>query len=93
MLRILLTVVLPILLPLLLYIGYVSIMRRRAELAGEESPPPWQEGPWPWLIFGGLALVAAILVTLRLTTGVPPGTKIEAPRLVDGKVVPSHVAE
>ncbi len=34
MLRILLTIVLPVLLPLLLYLGYVKIMRLRAEAAG-----------------------------------------------------------
>jgi hypothetical protein len=91
--RILLTIVLPVALPLLLYIGYVTILRSRAQAAGEKASPDWQEGPWLWLLLGGAGLALAILLTLRLTGGVPPGTKLEAPRLIDGRVQPSHVVE
>ena len=93
MLRILLTVILPIALPLMLYIGYVSMLRRRAQAAGSQDLPRWQTGPWPWLIVGGAMLVIAGLVTMRFTTGVAPGTKLESPRLIDGKIQPSRVAE
>ena len=93
MLRVLLTIVLPIALPLLLYIGYVNLTRRRAQAAGEEGLPRWQEGPWPWFVLAGVALMFSILVAVQLTTGVPPGTKLESPRLIDGEIVPSHVAE
>jgi len=89
-LRILLTIVLPLALPLALYIGYLALARRRAQIAGEELPPFWQQGPWPWLILAGVVLVFAALVFWRLNTGLPPETKFEAPRMVDGKVVPSH---
>ena len=93
MLRILLTVVLPLVLPLLLYIGYVSMLRRRAQATGQPVVPRWQEGPWPWLIIAGALLVVAGLITYRLTSGVTPGTKLEPPRLIDGEVVPSRVAD
>ncbi|MEE9210649.1 MAG: hypothetical protein V3U23_09370 [Kiloniellales bacterium] len=93
MLRILLTVVLPIALPLLLYAGYVSMMRKRAQAAGEAHLPRWTEGPWAWFALGGLALVLAVLVLVRLSSGVAPGTKLEAPRMIDGEVVPSRVIE
>ncbi|MEE9209946.1 MAG: hypothetical protein V3U23_05785 [Kiloniellales bacterium] len=93
MLRILLTVVLPMALPLLLYVGYVSMLRKRAEAAGEDFRPAWNEGPWAWFALAGVLLVLAALVTVRLSTGVPPGTKLEAPRMIDGEVVPSRVAE
>ena len=93
MLRIFLTVVLPLALPLLVYIGYVSILRRRAQLTGQQVVPRWQEGPWPWLIVGGALLVIAALITYRLTSGVPPGTQIEPPRLIDGRVVPSQAVD
>ncbi len=93
MLRILLTIVLPVALPLLLYIGYVSMMRRRAQAAGEDEPPRWDEGPWAWFALAGVGLVLAVLVAVRLSSGVPPGTKLEAPRMIDGEVVPSRAIE
>ena len=93
MLRIFLTVVLPIALPLLLYIGYVSMLRRRAQATGQTDLPRWQEGPWPWLILAGALLVVAALTAYRLTTGVPPGTELQSPRLIDGEVVPSQVVD
>ncbi len=93
MLRTLLTVFLPLLLPLAAYIVYVAYLRRRAEVTGRNDPPPWQQGPWPWLLVGGAVLAVAALVALRVSSGVPPGTKLEAPRLEDGVIVPSHVVE
>ena len=45
MLRILLTIVLPVALPLLLYFGYVSMMRRRAQALGEDYLPGWADVP------------------------------------------------
>ncbi len=91
--RILLTIVLPVLLPVLLYLGYISIQRRRAQAAGQAFSPTLWEGPLAWLAVAGLGLALAVLISLRLTTGVPPGTKLEPPRVVDGEIVPSHVAE
>ena len=93
MLRILLTIVLPIALPLLLYIGYVSMMRRRAQIAGQDDLPRWQEGPWTWFAFAGAVLVIVVLIAVRLSCGVPPGTRLEAPRMIDGEIVPSRVVE
>ena len=93
MLRILLTIILPIALPLIAYFGYMSLMRRRAQAAGETSLPHWQDGPWPWVVLGGAGLVLAALITWRSMTGVPPGTKLESPRLIDGQVQPSRVIE
>ena len=93
MLRILLTVVLPVALPLLLYVIYVSMTRRRAQAAGADAPPRWEEGPWAWFALAGIGLAVAVLVVVRLSTGVPPGTKLEAPRTIDGEVAPSRVVE
>lgn len=90
MLRVLLTVVLPLVLPLALYLGYLMLARRRAQIAGEELPPFWQQGPWPWLFMGGVALLLGALVLWRLNTGLPPETKFEAPRMIDGEIVPSR---
>jgi len=92
--RVLLTVILPLVLPIALYVGYMSMLRRRAEAAGTTVPVPrWQEGPWPWLILAGVGLLAAGFIAFRLSTGLPPGTKLESPRLIDGQVVPSRPIE
>lgn len=92
MLRILLTIILPVILPLALYIGYLAFARRRAQAAGAAGPR-WEEGPWAWLVLAGVGLLIAILTVLRLSTGLPPDTKLEAPRLQDGQVVPSRVLD
>lgn len=93
MLRILLTIVLPVVLPLLVYLGYLEMMRRRAEATGEPYDPALREGPWAWLALAGLALVVATLIGVRVMTGVDPGTKLEAPHMVDGEIAPSRVVE
>jgi hypothetical protein len=89
MLRILLTIILPIALPLLLYFGYVNLTRR----AGEGILGPLEKGVWIWLISGGLALAIVLLVTWDMMTGVPPGTKLRAPYMDNGRIVPSQVID
>lgn len=93
MLRLLLTIILPVLLPLLLYFGYIAMMRRRAQAHGQETLPEWHEGPWVWVAAGGVVLMLGVLVAVRVSTGVPPGTVLEPPRMIDGEIVPSHRAE
>jgi len=92
-LRVLLTVVLPLFLPLALYIGYLALARRRAQVAGEDLPPFWQQGPWPWLFLAGAVLVFAVLAYWRFHSGLPPETKFRAPYTVDGEIVPSQPIE
>ena len=40
-----------------------------------------------------VAVAAAAFTALRLSGTVAPGTKLEAPRLIDGKIVPSRPVE
>ena len=91
MLRKFLTVILPIALPFLVYFGYRALARRRARSGG--PPPRWQEAPWHWILLAGVSLMLAALIFWRVTGGVPPGTKLEAPRLIDGEVAPGRVVE
>jgi hypothetical protein len=90
MLRILLTVIVPIVLPLLLYLGYVRLVRRPQPAGKGEDAEDWQKGPWVWLLLAGAGLAIAALVALDMTTGVPPGTKLQSPYLENGKIVPSR---
>ncbi len=93
MLRKLLMVALPLLLPFVAYFIYAAIARRRAQRAGDRPVPRWQQAPWTWIALAGVLLMAASLVTFGLGSGVEPGTRIEPPRLVDGKIVPSRSVE
>ena len=93
MIRKLLTVVLPLVLPFLVYWVYLALARRKARLAGEGRLPGWQDAPWTWIIASGGMLMIAALVTVRLTSGVEPGVKLEPPRLIEGEVEPSRPIE
>ena len=91
MLRVLLTVLLPVALPLVLYLFYVKMVRSR--------PAPGQGGAaveepsntlMPWIALGLAILLMAGMLSLWLVRGVPPGTKLVAPRMENGEIVPSH---
>ncbi len=91
MIRILLTIVVPILLPFLIYGIYMIVLRRR--IAAGLAPAEAARMPWLPLFFAGVVLMAAALFLVRVNTGLSPGTKIEPPRYIDGEVVPSHPVE
>jgi uncharacterized membrane protein len=66
-------------LPIVRDVLYFAYPRRRARQSGADAPR-WEDGPWFWLIFGGLVLaVAAFIVFGLLKDGnpdvlyVPPG--------------------
>jgi hypothetical protein len=86
MLRIALTVLLPLVAPFLVYLGWVWLLRR-------EGPEDLRDAPWVWILTASIVCVLAGLLYLYLTTGHDPGTKLVPPALIDGVVVPSHPAE
>ncbi len=86
MLRILLTIVLPIALPLIVYILYVKTMRNRH--GPGPVPPPSPLGVW--LVLGTSVVFIAGMLTLGFSRGVPPGTKLVAPHMENGEVIPSQ---
>ena len=90
MLRVLLTVLLPLATPFVLYIAWIWLVRHK--VAGGELVLDWRESPWPWLLAVGVAGSIATLLYLYATTGHPAGTQFVAPHVVDGVVVPSHPA-
>lgn len=91
MLRVLLTVLLPLAAPFLAYLAWLWVVRGRAS-AGVVTVD-WRETPWPWLLALGFAFALAGLLYLYLSTGHPAGTRLEPPHVVDGVVVPSHPVE
>ncbi len=91
MIRLLLTYVLPLVLPTAIYVTWVWYARRHHDEDSDDDLPGLKKGPLFWSLLAGLALTAAGLVTIALTSGVPPdsGTYV-APRLEDGRIMPPH---
>ena len=76
--------------------GYPTqrVMGRQGSVRGGPNPRArWGGGPWAGFALAGSGLAVAGLVGVRLSTGVPPGNKLEAPRTIDGEVAPSRVIE
>ena len=97
MLRIVLTIIVPLVLPTALYVLWLWLTRR---LAGgglaDMAPEPDHGGrraalPWLWLAGSGAVLLALVLAVV----GVHPGTATPGvyvpPRWEDGRIVPGHI--
>jgi drug/metabolite transporter (DMT)-like permease len=84
MIRVFLLYLLPLLLPTLLYLGWFWIAKRR----DKEGLPPLTQGPWVWLIGGGIAFMLCVLAYIAVTDGAEPGTTRQAPIYQDGKIIP-----
>lgn len=96
MIRALLLILLPIALPLLLYMGYLKFIKRPApagDIGEVEAQERARQKTLFWIVLGMFVVAAAAFGTLRFSGTVPPGTVLEAPRLIDGKIVPSHPVE
>ncbi len=78
MLRIFLTVLLPIALPLIAYIIYVKTTRVRPSALAVS------------IILGVSVALLAAMLSLEFSRGVPPGTKLISPHLENGEVIPSQ---
>ncbi len=86
MLRILLTVLLPIALPIILYIAYVKLARPQSANATAAWRPPLGL----WLVLGAAVLLVAGMLALGFSRGVPPDTKLIAPHIENGEIIPSQ---
>ena len=102
MIRLLVEFLLPLIAPSLLYAIWLGWSRRRQAQAEAEpqdgaSPPApalrgWREAPWLWLALMGVVAMLAVAVTLGFSRSLGDGGTYVAPRVVDGKVVPGHLA-
>ena len=95
MLRIFLTIVLPLVAPTILYLVWLRVARWPSEGSSEGSPAGeklgWATLPWVWLAAAGAALLALVLFVVTVHFGTAqPGTYVP-PRWENGKIVPGHI--
>jgi len=86
MLRVFLTIVLPLVLPTALYLAWVR-------LAGGlgSGAIRWRALPWGWLAGAGAVLLALILLVVTPHFGTSqPGIYVP-PRYENGRIVPGHI--
>lgn len=93
MLNKILTIALPIALPFLVYMVYVTMVRRGGGASGRV--PTVSDAAWPWLGMAGVALMAAVLISYRLVFSNPagPDVLVEPHRYIDGEIRPYRVIE
>ena len=87
MVRVLLTIVLPLLLPSALYLLWVTTLgapRNRAA-AGRRSLP------WIWLAATGALLLVIVLLAVTVGFGTSQQGVYVAPRYVNGRIIPGHI--
>ncbi|MDP7342086.1 MAG: DUF6111 family protein [Alphaproteobacteria bacterium] len=90
MLRTALFHVVLLLAPAVLFMIYL-IIARKVRLSKSDTARMLRELPWPWLLGAGIALMAASLVVLSLSSGDDREGTYVPPHMEDGKVVPAKV--
>jgi hypothetical protein len=88
--RVLLQYVLPFLLPTIIWLfWWLAFGRNRGSTEGVNTRI--EQGPWFWLILGGLSLLGLSLIYTAITHGFDPKGTYVAPRWEGGRVVPGRV--
>jgi Family of unknown function (DUF6111) len=87
MLRVFLTIVLPLLVPTAIYLLWITIVGAMQE-GGAIS---WTALPWIWLAGAGVALLAIVLFVVTVHFGSPQEGAYVPPRWEDGQIVPGHI--
>jgi hypothetical protein len=83
-LRVILTIVVPLILPTALWFVWIGATRRASE-----SGATWQDAPWPWLAGGGIVLAGAILYFVSVHFGEKGGRYVPS-QYIDGELVPGR---
>lgn len=88
--RVFLQYVLPLFLPTIIWLfWWLAFGRNRSSAEGANIRI--EQGPWFWLILGGLALLGLSLIYTAITHGFDPRGTYVAPRWEGGRVVPGRV--
>jgi Family of unknown function (DUF6111) len=87
MLRVVLTIVLPLLLPTALYLLWISAIGATQE----GHAIPWTAMPWLWLAGAGAVLLAIVLFVVTVHFGAPQEGVYVPPRWEGDQIVPGHI--
>jgi hypothetical protein len=87
MLRIGVTIVLPLLLPTGLYLLWACVFA-----APREKGASARTIPWVWLAGAGVVLLAAVLFGMTVGFGTAQQGVYVAPEWLNGQIVPGHIA-
>lgn len=87
MLRVFLTIILPLLLPTAIYVGWLLVLQWSTQ--GETVR--WTALPWIWLAVAGVVLLALVLFIVTVHFGEPESGRYVPPRYEGGRVVPSQI--
>jgi hypothetical protein len=90
MVRVFLTIVLPLLLPTALYLLWVTTLRT-SDNGGNGGATAWSSVPWVWLAAAGAVLLAVVLVVVTVGFGTAQQGVYVAPRYVNGHIIPGHI--
>lgn len=87
MVRVFITIVLPLLLPTALYLLWVSTWGA----PHDGGAAAWHSLPWVWLAGAGAVLLAIVLLVITVGFGTAQQGVYVAPRWQDGRIIPGHV--
>lgn len=85
MLRVVVTIVLPLLLPTALYLLALAALRRLGRVR-------WRSLPWVWLAGAGAVVLAVVLFVVNIHFGAPQRGVYVPPQWRNGRIVPAHIA-
>jgi hypothetical protein len=86
MLRVFLTIVLPLLLPTALYLLWIAALGSHSD-----GTIPWTTMPWIWLAGAGAVLLAIVLLVVTVHFGAPQEGVYVPPRWQGDRIVPGHI--
>lgn len=87
MLRVILTIVVPLILPTAVYVLWVRTVRREASGGAVR----WRAMPWIWLAGAGAMLLALVLFVVTVHFGTTQSGVYVPPRYEGGRVLPPHI--
>ncbi|MBV9018676.1 MAG: hypothetical protein JO213_00660 [Alphaproteobacteria bacterium] len=86
MLRVLLTIVVPLVLPTAIYLAWMRLTQSRTSVGRR-----WGTLPWVWLAATGTVLLVIVLFVVNVHFGSPQQGVYVPPRWENGQLIPGHI--